>query len=62
MVSQWSVSDRATQELMVAFYQNYVDLRNKAIALQRAMQIVRSKSEYKHPRYWAVFLLVGAEI
>ena len=62
VVSQWSVSDRATKELMVAFYQNYVELGNKAIALQRAIQIVRSQSEYKHPRYWAAFLLVGAEI
>ena len=31
VVSQWSVSDRATKELMVAFYQNYVELENKAI-------------------------------
>ncbi len=62
VVSQWSVSDRSTKELMIAFYENYFELRNKAIALQRAMQIVRSKSEYKHPRYWAAFLLVGAEI
>ena len=56
------MSDRSTKELMIAFYENYFELRNKAIALQRAMQIVRSKSEYKHPRYWAAFLLVGAEI
>ncbi len=45
---------------MVAFYQNYVELKNKAIALPRAMQIVRSK--YQHPPYWVAFLLVGAEI
>ncbi|MGK7948281.1 MAG: CHAT domain-containing protein [Xenococcaceae cyanobacterium] len=60
IVSQWSVSDRATKELMVAFYQNYVELKNKVIALQRAMQLVRSK--YKHPSCWAAFLMVGAEI
>ena len=59
VVSQWSVSDNATKELMVAFYQNYVDLRNKAIALQKAMQKVRSISEYSNPLYWAAFLLVG---
>ena len=47
---------------MVAFYQNYFELGNKEIALQRAIQIVRSKTEYSHPRYWAAFSLVGAEI
>ena len=33
IISQWSVSDRATKELMVAFYQNYLTSGNKAIAL-----------------------------
>jgi CHAT domain-containing protein len=62
IVSQWSVSDAATKELMVAFYQNYLVSGNKVIALQKAMQIVRSMAEYSHPRYWAAFLAVGAEI
>lgn len=62
MVSQWSVSDSATMELMVAFYQNYLNLGNKAVALQRAMQKVRSQPEYSHPRYWSPFVLVGAEL
>ena len=61
VVSQWSVSDRATMELMVAFYKNYFQLANKAIALQKAMQTVRSQAEYNHPRYWASFIVVGAE-
>ena len=62
IVSQWSVSDAATQELMVAFYQNYLVSGNNAIALQKAMQSVRSMAEYRHPRYWAAFLAVGAEV
>lgn len=61
VVSQWSVSDDATMELMVAFYKNYLQHVNKAIALQKAMQTVRSQSEYSHPRYWAAFVVVGAE-
>lgn len=61
VVSQWSVSDRATMELMVAFYKNYFQLGNKAIALQKAMQTVRSQAKYNHPRYWASFIVVGAE-
>lgn len=46
---------------MVAFYENYLESENKAIALQRAMKAVRSMTEYSHPRYWSAFLLVGAE-
>jgi CHAT domain-containing protein len=37
-------------------------MRDKAIALQQAMQKVRSISEYAHPRYWAAFVMVGAEV
>ena len=61
VVSQWSVSDAATAELMVAFYQTYIQDGQKAIALQKAMAAVRSNPDYRHPRYWAAFLLVGAE-
>jgi CHAT domain-containing protein len=59
IVSQWSVSDHATKELMLAFYQHYFVTGNKAIALQKAMQKVRSMEEYKHPRFWAAFLSLG---
>lgn len=62
IVSQWSVSDGATKELMVAFYRNYLASGHKAIALQFAMQKVRSIPKYAHPRYWAAFVMVGAEV
>jgi CHAT domain-containing protein/tetratricopeptide (TPR) repeat protein len=61
LVSQWSVSDQATAELMTAFYRSFIALDDKAIAMQQAMQEVRSKSKYDHPRYWAAFLVFGAE-
>jgi tetratricopeptide (TPR) repeat protein len=59
VVSQWSVSDLATAKLMLAFYQSYLHSGNKAIALQTAMQQVRSLPEYQHPRFWSAFLAVG---
>lgn len=62
IVSLWSVSDSATMELMVAFYKRYLEHGNKAIALQQAMQQVRSQSTYRDPLYWAAFVLVGAEV
>lgn len=61
VVSQWSVSDMATTALMVAFYQAYSQNGEKAIALQKAMASVRNNPDYQHPRYWAAFVLVGAE-
>lgn len=61
LVSQWSVSDAATAELMLSFYRYYVNFDDKALALQRAMQDLRAMPEYDHPRYWAPFVIVGAE-
>jgi len=62
LVSQWSVSDSATKELMMAFYEHYLAHGNKAIALQQAMQAIRLQPDYSHPRYWAAFVVVGAEV
>ena len=61
LVSQWSVDDEATADLMTAFYRGYLELDDKALALQRAMRELRSQPGYDHPRYWAPFLVVGAE-
>jgi CHAT domain-containing protein len=61
LVSQWSVNDEATLALMTEFYRSYVALDNKALALQRAMEALRSNALYSEPRYWAPFVVVGAE-
>ena len=61
LVSQWNVSDQATAALMARFYHYYLDEDDKALALQRAMQDIRAQSEYSHPRYWAPFMLIGAD-
>jgi CHAT domain-containing protein len=61
LVSLWSVSDQATRLLMENFYRSYLVSDNKAIALQRAMQAVRAMPGYQQPRYWAPFVVVGAE-
>jgi tetratricopeptide (TPR) repeat protein len=60
VVSQWSVNDQATAELMLAFYQHYLDSGHKAMALQKAMQTVRNQPQYQHPSCWAAFMVVGA--
>lgn len=57
LVSLWRVDDRATRDLMVVFYEEYLQHGNKALALQRAMQQVRARDP--DPKYWAAFTLIG---
>jgi hypothetical protein len=59
VVSLWKVSDESTAELMEAFYTELKQGTSKDVALQRAMQQLRSDPKYEHPYYWAPFVLVG---
>ena len=59
LVSQWSVSDPATRDLMIDFYKQYLSHGDKAKALQEAMQGLRQNPAYNHPRYWGAFVLFG---
>ena len=56
IMSLWKVDDRATQELMVNFYQNYLKGLSKYDALYQAKMVIRQK--YKSPAYWAGFILI----
>ena len=42
---------------MTAFYRRFSVGESKAVALQGAMQELRSR--YPHPYYWAPFVLIG---
>jgi CHAT domain-containing protein/tetratricopeptide (TPR) repeat protein len=62
LVSLWSVSDEATEQLMRSFYTHWRNGASKADALRRAQMDVRGApgSDFHDPRYWAAFILVGA--
>ena len=63
LVSLWSVSDVATEQLMQRFYTHWLedpDNPSKAESLRRAQQDVRTTLGLEHPRFWAGFQLVGA--
>ena len=62
LASQWNVSDRATVRLMKSFYHWYLSRDDKALALQSAMRELRARPGYEHPRFWAPFVVIGAEI
>lgn len=59
--SQWEASDRATQDLTVAFYREFLSGQSTASALLRAaISLIQNKSAGFHePFYWASFTLLG---
>ncbi|MEO1093961.1 MAG: CHAT domain-containing tetratricopeptide repeat protein [Cyanobacteria bacterium J06638_28] len=57
VVSLWQVPDNPTAALMIAFYEQMAQVPNKALALQKAMQI--TKQQFPDPRNWSAFVLVG---
>jgi CHAT domain-containing protein len=59
LASLWLIDDEATTTLMIEFYQQLQKLP-KAKALQAAQLSLLHSSEYKHPLYWAPFLMIGA--
>lgn len=56
VASLWSVDDKATAELMQAFYQNFGTL-SKREALRLAQ--IKTRQDFPHPFFWAAFQLTG---
>ena len=56
--SQWQVSDDATAALMMNFYGSFLDL-GVAAALRRAQLALRRDKRWRHPFFWAAFVLYG---
>lgn len=55
----WAVNDASTRMLMLRFYRQLL-VSNPAEALARAQQQVRrSDVRYRHPYYWAPFIIMG---
>jgi CHAT domain-containing protein/uncharacterized protein HemY len=65
-VSQWKISSASTSEFMTAFYQNlHPDNqrgnRNKAEAIREAELTLLKDDRYRHPFYWAGFIIIGKD-
>lgn len=60
LMSLWEVDDAATQELMTAFYkdwlQNYFS-GNKKTSLRKAQLVIKQK--YPNPLHWGAFVMIG---
>ncbi len=58
LMSLWSVSEKASVNLVESFFKHLKEGKNKQEALRLARQEIR-KAGYDHPFYWAPFILVG---
>jgi len=59
--SLWRVEDRATSELVTAFYHALAEPGvSRAEALRRAQRRLLAKPQMAHPGYWAPFLLISS--
>jgi len=56
----WKVDDKCTEILINEFYRNWqLKKMNKAEALRRAQNYIKSIQDYSHPFFWASFILIG---
>lgn len=60
LASLWSINDEASSELVSLFYEQLQNPEvSKAEALQLAQVSFLEDLRYRHPSYWAPFLLIG---
>lgn len=60
VASQWKVESRSTTELMLEFHRQLLTAKvSKAEALRRASLKLMKTPKYKHPSYWAGFVIIG---
>jgi CHAT domain-containing protein/tetratricopeptide (TPR) repeat protein len=64
LATLWEVDDRSTVELMEGFYtrlEGEEGAGGRAAALVQVQRELRNSMKYKHPFYWAPFVLVGQQ-
>jgi CHAT domain-containing protein len=59
VVSQWKVETGSTTELMIEFHRNLRMGKSKAQALRLAALKLSKTEQYRHPFYWAGFVIIG---
>jgi CHAT domain-containing protein len=60
LASLWFIDDEATSQLVAEFYHQLQQPNlSKAKALQQAQAKIAAQKKFRHPAYWAPFLLIG---
>ncbi len=59
VASLWNVNDDAAAEFMSRFYRRLKSGASKAEALRQAKLSMPAEGRYRHPYYWASYILIG---
>jgi CHAT domain-containing protein len=59
VMSLWAVSDKATRELMVSYYDRLKQREGRGEALRLVQLEMLKKANRRHPYYWASFIQSG---
>lgn len=59
VVSQWKIADESTAILMVEFHKNLLSRKSKAESLREAQLKLIENRKYRHPFFWAAFIVIG---
>jgi len=61
VASYWNINDRVAVDIVDAFYSGLVAGKTKAAALAEAKRVLISSERklYRHPYFWAPFVLIG---
>jgi CHAT domain-containing protein len=62
LMSLWQVDDKSTSDLMMQFYKNLDRGLPKDEALRKAKLNLLENSPFRHPCYWAGFILSGDDL
>ena len=64
VVSQWEVDSASTTSLMIHFHQRLLERaagRTTSDALREAAVALRKDPKFRHPFYWAGFIVIGVK-
>ena len=61
VLSLWQVDDEATRALMLAFYRGLLEGLPRGQALRRAQAAIAARPMWRHPFYWAAFIVNGED-
>jgi CHAT domain-containing protein len=61
LATLWYVNDQASADLVTSFYQilSRDNVISKAQALRQAQLAISKKRKYRHPGFWAPFIMIG---
>src|ERR1051326_5444303 len=60
LASLWAVNDESTRILMVKFYRHLLRMGGAKALAQAQREIRNASPRYRHPYYWAPFVIVGS--